>query len=155
MEKIMIGKIVNVVGLKGEAWDYAADGSIQMLLQPDEKGKYSSSQDLYNSFQVFRSLGVIADDYSFINPSYQKDVVEQIQAIFAAKKQGKINKIDYDYKFFTSDSKADYSVDIESEMTYLIIKSDVDIQQELDSFVEKNASIWQPVVDDLNEAFVQ
>ena len=81
--------------------------------------------------------------------------MEQIQAIFAAKKQGKINKIDYDYKFFTSDSKADYSVDIESEMTYLIIKSDVDIQQELDSFVEKNASIWQPVVDDLNEAFVQ
>lgn len=149
------GELTIMVGLKGEAWDYAADGSIQVLLQPDEKGKYSSSQDLYNSFQVFRSLGVIADDYSFINPSYQKDVVEQIQAIFAAKKQGKINKIDYDYKFFTSDSKADYSVDIESEMTYLIIKSDVDIQQEVDSFVEKNASIWQPVVDDLNEAFVQ
>lgn len=102
---------------------------------------------------MFRSLGVIADDYSFINPGYDERVVNQILAVFEAKKGGKINPIDYDYKFFAGDSKANYSIDIESELTYLIITPDTDAQMEIDKFVADNRGVWKPVVKDLNAAF--
>ena len=149
------GELTIMVGLKGEAWDYDAEGSIRILLQPDAEGNYKSCQDLYGSYQIFRSLGVVADDYSFLNPGYDAEVVQSILDVFAAKKGGKINPIDYAYKFFASDAKADYSVDIKTELTYLIITPDLDVDAEIEKFVQSNAGLWQPVVDDLNAALAQ
>lgn len=149
------GELTVMMGIRGKAWDYDADGKIQILLEPDSEGKYQSSQDLYGSYQVFRALGAVADDYSFINPGYEKEVVDQIMSVFAAKKQGKINTIDYAYKFFASDSKAEYSVDLANEITYLVITPDIDVQNEIDKFVEENRGIWEPVVNDLNAALLQ
>lgn len=149
------GELTIMVGLQGEAWEYAEDGSVRILLTPDAEGKYQSTADLCNSYQVFRALGIIADDYSFINPAYSPEVVQQILDVFAAKKGGVINNIDYDYKFFASPAKSEYSVDIKSELTYLIITPGIDVKAELESFIEGNKGLWQPVVDDLNETFVK
>ena len=98
---------------------------------------------------------MVADDYSFLNPGYDAEVVQSILDVFAAKKGGKINPIDYAYKFFASDAKADYSVDIKTELTYLIITPDLDVDAEIEKFVQSNAGLWQPVVDDLNAALAQ
>lgn len=144
------GELTIMVGLRGEAWDYNDQGEIEILLQPDEKGNYPSTQDLYGSYQVFRALGVVADDYSFINPGFDASVVQSILNVFEAKKTGKINMIDYAYKFFASESKAEYSVDIKTELTYLIITADIDVPAEIERFVASNTGLWQPVVDDLN-----
>lgn len=148
------GELTIMVGLRGEAWDYNEQGEIEILLQPDEEGNYPSTQDLYGSYQVFRSLGAVADDYSFINPGYDANVVQSILDVFEAKKTGKINMIDYAYKFFASDAKADYSVDITTELTYLIITPDIDVDSEIEKFVSSNAGLWRPVVEDLNTELV-
>lgn len=149
------GELTIMVGLKDEAWTYDENEKIVVLLESDADGKYQSCQDLYGSYQVFRALGVIADDYSFINPGYDEAVVKQILSVFEAKKGGKINPIDYDYKFFASDSKASYSVDIESELTYLVITPDVDVQAEIDRFVEDNRGVWEPVAKELTAALYE
>ncbi len=149
------GELAVMVGIQGKAWDYNDDKSIKILLEPDADGKYKSCQDLYGSYQVFRSLGAVADDYSFINPGYDKAVVQQILDVFAAKKAGKINAIDYAYKFFASDTKAEYSIDLANELTYLIITPSIDVDAEINSFVESNRGIWEPVVKDLDSAFVK
>lgn len=148
------GELTIMVGLQGEAWDYDADGSIKILLQPDADGAYKSSRDLYPSYQIFRAFGVVPDDYSFLNPSFDPDVVQSIVNVFKAKQSGKIIPIDYNYKFFASDAKADYSVDIKTELTYLIITPDLDVDAEIEKFVQTNAGLWQPVVDDLNAALL-
>ncbi|MCM1188051.1 MAG: extracellular solute-binding protein [bacterium] len=149
------GELTIMVGLRGEAWDYNEDGSIKILLEPDADGNYKSTADLCNSYQVFRSLGVVADDYSFINPAYDANVVQQILDVFEAKKGAEINYIDYDYKFFSSDAKAEYSVDIHSELTKLIITPGIDVDAELADFIKDTSGLWQPVVNDLNAAFVK
>ena len=149
------GELTIMVGLKDKAWTYNEDGSIKILLEADDSGAFKSSQDVYNSFQLFRGIGALADDYSFINPGFDTAVVQSILDVFAAKRTGKMNRIDYNYKFFASDAKADYSVDIASELTYLIITKDIDVDAEIAKFVSDNQGVWQPVVDDLNAAFMK
>lgn len=148
------GQLVSMLGVKGETWDYDADGSVIMLTEKDENGNYPATADLYNSYNVFRCLGILADDFSFINPANDPLVIEQILACYAAKGDGVINPIDYDYRYFASDNKANYSMDFTTEITRLMITPDLDIDAEWDKFLETNKSIWQPVIDDLNAAFV-
>ncbi|MDL2318099.1 hypothetical protein LJC74_03265 [Eubacteriales bacterium OttesenSCG-928-A19] len=148
------GQMVSMLGVKGETWDLDGDGNIVMLTEQDENGNYPATADLYNSFNVFRCLGILADDFGFVSPSSDPRVVEQILACYAAKGEGVINPTDYDYAFFASDNKANFSMDFVNEITRLIITPDLDIDAEWSAYLETNKAMWQPVVDDLNAAFV-
>ena len=46
-------------------------------------------------------------------------------------------------------------MDIKTELTYLIITPNLDVDAEIEKFVQSNAGLWQPVVDDLNAALAQ
>ena len=51
-----------------------------------------------------------------------------------------------------SDNKAAYSLDLSDEVAKLIM-SKGDIAAEWQAYIDSNAGIWQPVIDDLNAAF--
>ena len=124
-----------------------------MLTEKDENGNYPSTPDLYNSYNIFRSLGILPDDYSFVNPSNEKLVVEQIKQVYAAKERGFIIPLDYDYEFFASDAKSQFSLDFPDEITRIILLKDPDVEAEWNRFLDQNRAIWEPVVADLNAAF--
>ena len=149
------GQLTVLVGVPGETWDYDAEGKIVMLTKPDENGNYPNTVDLYNSYNVFRTQGILADDYSFINPANDPSVVAQVKEMYATRQSGKIISLDQDYEFFSSDSKANYSLDLSDEVTKLIISKDTDIEAEWKNYIETNKGIWQPVIDDLNAALIK
>ena len=139
-----------LVGIEGKDWEMA-DGAVKVL--PEADGSYKATVDKYNSYNVFRTQGILADDYSFINPSNDQDVVAQVKQMYATRKQGKIILMDMDYEFFSSDNKAAYSLKLSDEVARLVVTKDIDVDAEWQKFIDDNAGIWQPVVDDLNEAF--
>lgn len=149
------GQLTVLVGVPGETWEYDAEGNIVMLSKPDESGKYPATVDLYNSYNVFRTQGILADDYSFINPANDPSIVAQVKEMYATRQSGKIIPLDQDYEFFSSDSKANYSLDLSDEVTKLIISKDTDIEAEWKNYIETNKGIWQPVIDDLNAALIK
>ena len=149
------GQLTVLVGVPGETWEYDAEGNIVMLTKPDENGNYPNTVDLYNSYNVFRTQGILADDYSFINPANDPSVVAQVKEMYATRQSGKIIPLDQDYEFFSSDSKANYSLDLSDEVTKLIISKDTDIEAEWKNYIEANKGIWQPVIDDLNAALIK
>ena len=149
------GQLTVMMGVPDETWRQEADGSVTILTQPDADGKILSTAELYNSFSVFRSLGILADDYSFINPTNDKQVVEEVKAIYAAKQTGSIIPLDIDYETFASEAKSNYSLKLEDEFARVLILPEDEIVSAWNKMVETNKGIWQPVVDDLNKAFCQ
>ena len=149
------GQLTVLVGVPGETWEYDAEGNIVMLSKPDENGKYPATVDLYNSYNVFRTQGILADDYSFINPANDPDVVAEVKEMYATRQSGNIIPLDQDYEFFSSESKANYSLNLSDEVTRLIISEGLDVEAEWKKFIDSNKAIWQPVIDDLNEALIK
>lgn len=149
------GELTVLVGVRGETWDYNEDGTVKMLTTPNEKGAYPATVDLYNSYNVFRSQGILADDYSFINPANDKRIVQQVLGAYKVRQTGHIIPLDMDYEFFAGDSKANYSLDLVDEATRLIISKDTDLDKEWQTYIDANKAVWQPVVTDLNKAFVK
>lgn len=144
------GQLNVLVGIENKDWAKDAEGNIAVL--PEEDGTFKATVDKYNSYNVFRTQGILADDYSFINPSNDKLVVEQVKEMYATRKQADIIRMDMDYEFFSSDNKAAYSLDLSDEIAKLIM-SKGDIATEWQAYIDSNAAIWQPVIDDLNAAF--
>ena len=147
------GQLTVVVGVPGETWEYDEEGNVRMLTEKDENGNYPSTPDLYNSYNIFRSLGILPDDYSFANPSNEKLVVDQIKAVYAAKERGQIVPLDYDYEFFASDAKSEFSMAFSEEMARIILLKDADVAAEWENFLTINKAIWEPVIRDLNNEF--
>ena len=97
--------------------------------------------------------GILPDDYSFANPSNEKLVVDQIKADYAAKERGQIVPLDYDYEFFASDAKSEFSMAFSEEMARIILLKDADVAAEWENFLTINKAIWEPVIRDLNNEF--
>ena len=149
------GQLTVMMGVPGETWSSEADGSVKLLVKPDAEGKIPGTAELYNSFSVFRSMGILADDYSFINPTNDPQVISDVQAMYAAKQSGKIIPLDYDYEFFASDAKAAYSIKLEDEFARVLIMKDTELEAQWNTMIETNKGLWQPVIDDLNAAFMK
>lgn len=149
------GQLTVVVGVPGETWEYDADGNVTMLTEKDENGNYPNTADLYASYNIFRSLGILPDDYSFVNPSNEKLVVDQIKAVYAAKEKGFIVPMDYDYEFFASEAKSQFSLNFQDEITRIILLDNPDVAAEWNNFLDINKAIWEPVIVDLNKEFVK
>lgn len=150
------GEITIALGLKGEDWDFDAEGKIELLRAPNEDGSITSTKALYPSWQFFYLLGVLPDDFSFVSPIYDQRVIDSVVALYKEKvENGVLLPVDYDYNFFSSDARAAYSVDIPSEIIRLMLAEKADVAAEWNAFIESNRAIWEPVMNDLNAAFAK
>ncbi|MBR5109340.1 MAG: hypothetical protein IK099_04020 [Clostridia bacterium] len=52
---------------------------MKMLAEKDGNGNYPSTPGLYNSHRIFRSLGILPEDCSFVHPSNEKLVGKNIR----------------------------------------------------------------------------
>lgn len=73
--------------------------------------------------------------------------------MYAVRQTGHIIPLDYDYSFFSSDSKSNYSIKMEDEVARLILVSPDSLETEWQKTIEQNKNLWQPVIDDLDAAF--
>ncbi len=148
------GQVACNMGIPGKDWEFDENGDVKILMPQNEDGSYPNIVDIYNSYSVFRTWALNADDFLFINPTYDKEVViDPILSFYQFRTKGYVIPLDVDYEFFSSENKANYSLSLKDEFAKLVIGAPADVETEWNSYIEANVNIWQPVIDDLDAEF--
>ena len=148
------GQVATNMGIPGQDWEIDENNNVKNLMTANEDGSYPNIVDVYNSYNVFRTWGLNADDFLFINPTYNKEVIiDPILSFYQLRTKGYVIPMDVDYEFFSSDNKANYSLNLKDEFAKLVIGEADALETEWKNYIEANKNIWQPVIDDLNAEF--
>lgn len=70
------GQLAVLLGVPEVNWTKDASGEVKILTPANEDGSIPATVDLFNSYNIYRTEGILADDYSFINPANDPEVVE-------------------------------------------------------------------------------
>lgn len=143
------------MGIKGVDWDVDAEGYYVSMLEEE----YSNIREKYPSGWFWRDTAICLDEFDLVNPTYSKAVLDNINAVYdfryqSAEKNG-YRAIDNKVNFLNTEAMRNYSVDIDSEITRIVCDDTIsmdDVEAQWATFIEQNAGLWQPVVNDLNAA---
>lgn len=134
------GQTYGCCGIKGQDWDY------------DENGEISGGVE-YPSTMMWYFMSVLSDDFSFGNPVYDIEYREGSKSILEYMyENGTAIPYPYEYSFYSSDAKAQYSVDLNGKMVELVIGSE-DIGTAWSEFVTQYDKMVDPLLEELNETY--
>lgn len=142
----------------------AEDGS---YVVGEKVGSLKDSANTYTAIQYpsqvfwFRQA-ILGDDFMLVDPNANPTAIERIgkcyETRYANAMENGYRAVDYDYIFFTSDAKNEYSVGIDSEILRLVSDKNISMESLADEwsrFIEDYRTMWEPVLNDLNTAFAQ
>ena len=141
------------MGVPGVEWDYDAEGKPYYLdAAIGEDGKVISQWDRNPSYRIWRQLGMLSDDFNFVSPAYDPALQEQCKHSYELKAAGEVLPYNYDYAFYSSETKNVYSVDIKSGVTEVVIGTD-DVDKAWQKFIDDNRGMWEPLLNELNAEY--
>lgn len=130
-------------------------GSLQ-----DENNTYAAIY--YPSKAFWFRQAILGDDFMLADPLANSTIVERITNCYATRYENAMEygykPVDYDLTFFSSTSKDEYSVGIDAEVLRIIADKNIPVENvnaEWESFIEANRVMWEPLLNDLNEAFAE
>ena len=142
----------------------AEDGS---FVAGEIVGKTTDADNTYQTISYpsqafwFRQA-ILGDDFMLVDPGANPNYISRISRCYAARYENAMKNgycaLDFDYTFFNSTAKNEYSVDIAGEILRLIAGRDIPVENvaaEWNAFIENNRVAWEPVINDLNAAFAK
>lgn len=124
----------------------------------DENNTYKPVE--YPSKVFWFRQAILGDDFMLVDPGANPTTIERIGKCYTARYENAMangyRAVDYDYNFFVSDAKTEYAVGINDEILRLIADTTIpveDIDAQWAEFIENYRVMWEPVVEDLNNAF--
>ena len=142
------GEVVAKIGIPETDWVWNVENeSITQILNAD--GAYNA----YDSKNMLTQYGVCSDEMALVKKENAPYLIDFIKNAYAIKNEGVIRPYDYEYKFFTSQAKAEYSCDVKAEIVGLMVDAMLDIDTEWAAFIAENAGMVEPLIADLNAAF--
>lgn len=141
------GQACERCGIPGQDFVIDENKVVTILNQDIISGKYQVSPSRY-----FNVWGYAGDDLAYAKGIPGRYAAEQQVAIDNAivKSNGTIFKKDDKLEALATESKKNYSINIDSKIAEIITSMN-DVDAELASYIESNRNIWEPVVDDLNK----
>ncbi len=144
------------MGLPEVDWTTAEDGSYVILREAEEDGTYTEIKNVYNSLYFFWFMGVLPDEFTFVNPGLDATVKERISRCYAIRGSSPdYIPLDNFYNFFSGEAKSQYTVDVTGEVARIVADPSITadaIEGEWNAFIENYRGIWEPVVEELNAA---
>ena len=142
------GEVVSKIGIPEVdwVWDVKNESIIQI---PNADGAYNS----YDAKNMLTQYGLCSDEMALVKKENAPYLINFIKQAYATKNEGVIRAYDFDYKFFTSQAKSEYSCDIKAEIVGLMVDGTLDIDTEWAAFIEENAGMVNPLIADLNAEF--
>ena len=77
---------------------------------------------------------------------------EQCKHSYELKAAGEVLPYNYDYAFYSSETKNIYSVDIKSGVTEIVIGTG-DVDEAWQKFIDDNRGMWEPLLNELNAEY--
>lgn len=141
------GQLSVELGVPGEHWEYDSNGKAVSLLEEGERYVEQESG-------IFELWGYCGDDlaYSGIDPLRDQIAIDTANAIYDVKLKGVAFGPSDTYSAHQSEAKSVYSVDFDSKVTEIVCNG-TDVETEWAKFVEENKSIWEPLLNELNDTY--
>lgn len=134
------------LGIEGENYEIAGDGSISLLKEDDP-------MSLYPSIRFFQTLGARGDDFSIVNPStpqqYRDKQKEQYEEKYSLLGDDTFAQIDWTVQFHSSNAMNQVGFTYQDEYSALITKEG-DLHENWQNWVNEKMSLVQPVLDELD-----
>ena len=147
------------MGLPEVDWKANGDGTYTILREANEDGTYTEIKNVYNSLYFFWFMGILPDEFGFVNPAQNPTVQERITRNYNIRGASPdYIPLDNFYNFFSGEAKAQYSVDISGEIARIVADPNITeeaIEGEWNTFIENYRGIWEPVVNELNAALAE
>lgn len=141
------------LGIEGTDWERTADG-YKLLRSANADGTIPLLKTVYPSAAFWYLLVILPDDFSFADPTADPAVVDQVVNMYNVKKDnGDIQPYDYDFQFYSSDAKSNYSVATADEIVRIVMLPNADIDAEWAKFIDAQKGMVNPLLDELNSAF--
>ncbi|MGN0747939.1 MAG: extracellular solute-binding protein [Aristaeellaceae bacterium] len=144
--------------IRNEDGTYTQGEKVGNLQDPDNT--YASME--YPSKVFWFRQAILGDDFMLVDPNANPTTIERIARCYSTRYENAMEhgyrKTDYDFAFFSSDAKSQYSVSIDDEILRLVSDKTIAmdaVDGEWAAFIENYRSMWEPVVKDLNDAFAQ
>ena len=145
-------EIINM-GIKGQDWDVDENGEYVVLRPYNEDGTLTDIKKLYNSIYFWYVVGVLPDDFQFVNPGNEKVVRDMVANQYALRAQHDFFEVDPDYTFYVSDAKSQYSMKFADEAVAAILNDKASAEETWNQFIETNRALWEPLLNELNATF--
>ena len=147
------GQLVIYRGVPGTDWVFTDDGAgVEQLNQEvvtNDEGAFAWA-DRYN---IFYGFGINGDDIDLSPYSpHLPEAVSIAQKGYDIRNSGVIWPIEWNYNFFSGDSRANYSMPAGDKKTEIVVNNE-DVDSTWASFLEEYQGIWQPLLDDLNAEY--
>ena len=147
------GIITCQMGVPGVEWDYDENGDLYYLdAAKDAEGNVVGPYDRNPSYRIWRQLGMLSDDFNFVSPAYPKWIQEACLHCYEVKANAEVLPYNFDYFLYSSETKNVYSVDIAGAVTSIVIGEE-DIDTAWAKFIDDNAGMWKPLLDELNAEY--
>lgn len=139
------GQIGAINGIPGVDWELDAEGNYVVLNEDISAGEYASAS------RYFAVWGTADDSISSIPgvSGYHVKEQEMVRNLYKIKEAGVVFPIDMDVVLLDTDAKNNYSAGVASRVTSIVISSS-NIDSDWAAFVEEYKSIYEPVLEDLN-----
>lgn len=145
-------EIINM-GIKDVDWTVDENGEYLVLREPGEDGILPDIKKVYNSIYFWYVVGVLPDDFQFVNPGNEKVVRDMVSNQYALRATYNYIECDPDYEFFVSDAKSQYSIKFTDEAVAAILNENASAEETWNQFIEANKALWEPLLNELNATF--
>lgn len=140
------GEISAAIGIKGEHWDYAEDGTIEMLSSASSIFEVSPSR----FFFVWGYGDDVMYNYGSKCPGVYDYEVELVNKLYDVRAKGTVVPIDEKYDMLTTDSYRNFSINTTATLGELIY-SQKDIKTEWNKFLNDFGTMTNALLEDLNK----
>ncbi len=141
------------LGIRGVDWEKDEQGNYTLICPEILDGTYANIREKYPSMYYLYLRNVLSDSAAYIDPMADKFFLQMSNDMYNYRKTQDIVPYDPDYSFHSSDAKSQYSVDWRQEVLTLMLDSSLDIETEVNRFIEENRPLWEPLLNELNEKF--
>ena len=145
-------EIINM-GIPEVDWTVDENGEYVVLRELNEDGTVPDIKLKYNSIYFWYVVGVLPDDFQFVNPSYDKVIRDKVSAQYDLRGAQEYIPVDPDYEFYVSDAKSQYSIDFTGEAVSAILNEKASAEETWNQFIETNRALWEPLLNELNAEF--
>lgn len=140
------GQISVEMGVPEVHWEYQDDKPVSLLAEGERYVEQESG--------IFELWGYCGDDiaYSGADPLRDQIAIDSAVAIYDVLLDGVSFTKSDTYEAHVSDLKNVYSVDVDSRITEIVCSGSA-VETEWSAFVEENRSLWEPLLNELNETY--
>lgn len=146
-------EIMNM-GIEGVDWERNTEGGYTIL------SEYPSIREKYTSLNFWYCRTIAEDEFGLVSPSADQELLKKINAVYDARSESArihgYSALDYDFQFFASEAKSNYSVKIVDEATRIIVDESITldgVDGEWQKVVDAYRNMWEPLLVELNNEF--